>query len=257
MATLGTVKLSRGTDIKARPSGSFRLEGHDLTDEDLARLGDWPGVREVDLSGCEEITDAGIRELCKNRGIESVDLSFCNRRTDSALVELAKLPRLRAITLNWCYEVTDAGLEALGTKGTLERVSLWSCEHITDVGIASLSRGGGLRELELPEFAQVTDQSFRLLAERARWLEALRIANLEGFTDLGLAEIAKLPSLRSLIVSHCARIPDRGLAALVAASKLERIRLVACPGIGESGIREFRKDRPHVVVENTAESPQE
>src|SRR3990172_5413303 len=91
MTTLATVRVNRGAVIKSRPQGPFRLEGHDLTDDDLAKLGALAGVKEVALSGSDEITDVGIRELCKNRGIESIDVSFCNLLTDASLTELAKL----------------------------------------------------------------------------------------------------------------------------------------------------------------------
>ena len=74
-------------------------------------------MQDVDLSGCQLITDLGIRALtrsCKN--LESVNVSSC-------------------------YELSDAGFESLGTCSCLHSVDACGCEQLTDTGLQALARG--------------------------------------------------------------------------------------------------------------------
>ena len=74
-------------------------------------------VQNVDLSGCQLVTDLGIRALtrsCKN--LESVNVSSC-------------------------YELSDAGFESLGTCRRLQSLDACGCEQLTDTGLQALARG--------------------------------------------------------------------------------------------------------------------
>jgi hypothetical protein len=89
------------------------LKGDGLGDPEVLAIASLQSLRELDLSGCEEVTDTSVSELRRVSSLQKIDLSFCNQITDASLIALAGLPALRFLNLNWCYGVTDAGLSGL------------------------------------------------------------------------------------------------------------------------------------------------
>ena len=74
-------------------------------------------AQEIDLSGCQLVTDLGIRALTSScRKLESVNVSSC-------------------------YELSDAAFESLGTCSSLRSLDACGCEQLTDVGLQALARG--------------------------------------------------------------------------------------------------------------------
>jgi hypothetical protein len=70
--------------------------------------------QEVDLSGCQCITNAGIKALAKScANLRSVNVSSCFELTDGALRALATCHQLRAVNACGCERITDKGLCAL------------------------------------------------------------------------------------------------------------------------------------------------
>ena len=190
------------------------LKGDGLGDPEIMAIASLPQLRELDLSGCEEVTDGSVSELRRLFSLEKLDLSFCNQITDASLIVLAGLPALRFLNLNWCYGVTDAGLSALGQCQTLESLSLWSCEDVTDAGVEALASLPALRTLELPEFAAITDRALSVLSARASNLESLRLDHLHEISDEGVACLGELKRLRSVVVQSCPKVSADAVAAL-------------------------------------------
>lgn len=190
------------------------LKGDGLGDPEVIAIASLRCLRELDLSGCEEVTDRSVLELSGVLPLQKLDLSFCNQITDASLMALARLPALRILNLNWCYGVTDAGLSALGRCESLESLSLWGCEEVTDAGIESLTVLPGLRVIELPEFATITDRTLLALSARSTNLESLRLDHLSEVSDEGLAHLGQLKRLRSLTVQSCPKVTAEGVAAL-------------------------------------------
>ena len=74
-------------------------------------------VQDIDLSGCQLVTDLGIRALTQScRNLESVNVSSC-------------------------YELSDAAFESLGTCRGLRSLDACGCEQLTDAGLRALSQG--------------------------------------------------------------------------------------------------------------------
>ena len=200
--------------IRHLPLNVASLKGDALGDAEVIAITELPSLRELDLSGCEEVTDHSISELSRVSSLEEIDLSFCNQITDTSLTVLAGLPALRLINLNWCYGVTDSGLNALGRCESLESVSLWSCEEVTDEGIEALAKLPRLRILELPEFAAITDRALVALSVSATKLESVRLDHLTGISDQGFLRLVALKQLRSLTVHSCPNITADAVASV-------------------------------------------
>ena len=75
---------------------------------------------------------------------QELDLSGCQCLTDAAVCGLAAAcPRLRAVNLSSCYELTDAAFAALGACARMQRVNACGCDRLTDAGLAALAAGAG------------------------------------------------------------------------------------------------------------------
>ncbi len=71
-------------------------------------------MQEVDLSGCQLVTDLGIRALTSScRNLESVNVSSCYELSDAAFESLGTCSGLRSLDACGCEQLTDAGLQAL------------------------------------------------------------------------------------------------------------------------------------------------
>ena len=74
-------------------------------------------MQNIDLSGCQLLTDRGIRALA----------SSC--------------PNLEAVNISSCYELSDAAFKLLGACGSLRSIDACGCERLTDRGLQALARG--------------------------------------------------------------------------------------------------------------------
>jgi F-box and leucine-rich repeat protein 14 len=207
-------EVSSMDDILNLRPGVVRLKGINLHDAEILRLTYFPSLEELDLSGCELLTDEAGIELRKLLRLSTLDLSLCSLITDRSVAVLAALPVLCRLSLNWCYAITDAGLVKLAQSASLESVSLWSCEQVTDAGVEALSKLSRLRELELPEFARITDVGLNAVAMHSTHLEVLRFDHLAGISDAGVGALRSLKQLTKLTVQSCQGVTEAGITAL-------------------------------------------
>lgn len=192
--------------VKQLTPGIVQVKGIGLNDEAVAAIAQIISLRELDLSGCDEITDSSVSRLRELKCLETLDLSFCNQISNKSLIQLAMLKNLRSLNLNWCYAVNDSGLSALENCSSLEVISLWGCEEVTDLGVTALATLPNLRSLDLPEFASITDSALIILSAKAQSLESLRLDHLAEVTVAGIRELGKIRSLRVLTVQSCPNI---------------------------------------------------
>ena len=204
-------------EIRNLPYDVVGVRGLDLNDPDVLRISELLLLEELDLSGCETLTDMAVVELHKLTRLHTLDLSFCNLITNRAVIALASLPVLRWLSLNWCYGITDAALAELALCASLEALSLWGCEEVTDAGVEALSRLPRLKQLELPEFAPITDTGLNTLSANASGLEILRLDHLANVSDAGIRVLGSLDRLTELTVGGCQQVTESGIAALQSA----------------------------------------
>lgn len=69
-------------------------------------------VKNLDLSGCFQLTDDGL-ELLKGMPLTNLDLQGCCEISDAGLQFLTGMPLL-ALNLSGCYEVSRKGIEDAG-----------------------------------------------------------------------------------------------------------------------------------------------
>jgi Leucine-rich repeat (LRR) protein len=223
------------------------LDLHDcsVTDKGLEHLRGHPGLTELCLNNCIEITDEGIGHLPARTNLEVLKLAGCPV-TDTALNYIGTIKTLREINLSGC-SITDNGLVHLqGLSGLrILRVSKHNdldapygrpakggFGAITDTGLAYLSRLTQLEELELRGWPAIDNGLARLAG-----LTELKSLDLTGgsVTDSGLRHLAPLRKLEGLFLDGCP-VTDRGLSKLVMNHPDLKALHLGSDGITDAGI---------------------
>jgi hypothetical protein len=231
-----------GIDYLADVVG-VQLSGYDqrvrATDDLMTEVGKLDRLRELDLNGCERVTDAGLahlRGLSRLRKLKLMDSGI----KGPGLVNLEGMAELRELELH-NIPVTDADMAHLSGLIHLEKLGL-SGPGITDAALAHLGRLD-LHDLRLSA-CPVTTAGLTHLRGMARLevltlnetrvdsLEPLR--NLTGLTHLifwkipitdeGLAPVANFPRLANLWLRDTP-IGDTGLVHLRGHPGLELLNL--------------------------------
>mmetsp|Transcript_4478 Transcript_4478/g.11411 ORF Transcript_4478/g.11411 Transcript_4478/m.11411 type:complete len:417 (-) Transcript_4478:123-1373(-) len=193
------------------------------------KVSDWRGLRSIPAGN-------------QLRTLKSLDLSGCPL-VPGALQQLGRLVMLESLDLSKCGEgVTDGGLACLASLQKLEVLVLKHCLAVTDTGLASVTALRSLKTLVVG-----ADES-----RATEWLlgGSLLCYDRQPFiTDSGLALLAELPQLDTLIMSHCGLITDAGLQSLARFPRLKELQL------NGSSIRGIGFPRVNLVAINLMDCP--
>jgi hypothetical protein len=141
-----------------------------LTDKDLAALGQLDGLRQLNLDFAP-ITDSGLEHVAGLRTLQSLSLSK-TRITDVGMVQLRELTALEFLRLDEDH-LTDGGLASLAGLTRLKELSLWRV-FLTDKGLVHLKGLTALERLSLDE-TQVTAEGVKSLVASLPRLKHLRV----------------------------------------------------------------------------------
>jgi hypothetical protein len=130
---------------------------------------------------------------------------------DAACAQLAKFTKLEQLDLSGTDvndkgyslppQVTDAGVRALAPLTSLRWLSLATCHDLKGEGLQALEALPRLEHLDL---------------------------TYSGVTSPAIERLPRLPSLRTLVLSHCMSFHGRSLAAVATIPGLRRLELRAC-----------------------------
>ena len=221
-----------GVDYLADVVG-VQLSGYDqrvrATDDLMTEVGKLDRLRELDLNGCESVTDAGLahlRGLSRLRVLKLMDSGI----KGPGLANLEGMAELRELELHQ-VPVTDADLAHLSGLTHLEKLGL-SGPGITDVGLAHLG-SLNLQWLRLSA-CPVTTAGLTHLRGMAR----LEVLTLNETRVDSLEPIRNLTGLTHLIFWKIP-ITDEGLAPVANFTRLARLGLIDTP-IGDAGLIHLR-----------------
>ena len=174
---------------------TLNLRGTDVTDTSLSYVAELPQLKSLDI-GFTQITDVGLEHLASLAQLEELDLGG-NKISGVGLHVLKLLPKLRKLSFygiqrrnaGWCWApvITDLELETISLLSGLEDLNI-------GLGVAL----GAAR----PDDLGPADSEAEC-----------RIAGGMRVTDLGLAKLASLKTLRSLDLSG-ASITANGVKTL-------------------------------------------
>ncbi|HEU4417351.1 MAG TPA: hypothetical protein VFT55_00355 [Planctomycetota bacterium] len=131
-----------------------------------------------------------------------------------------------------CFDFDDAACAQLVRFTKLERLDLSGTDYavpprITDKGVRELGALTNLRWLCVARCHEMKGAGLQAL-EALPQLEHLDLT-YSGVQSSAVERLQRLPSLRSLVLSHCPAFHGRSLAAVARIPGLRRLELRACP----------------------------
>ncbi|KAL4148463.1 hypothetical protein QTP88_002700 [Uroleucon formosanum] len=208
------------------------LQSSSVTDRGLESFLDHlQGVWQLELVGCNEITEAGLW-ACLTPRIVSLTLSDCINVADDAVGAVAQmLPALNEFTLQ-AYHVTDAALGFFSSRqsNSLSALRLQSCWELTNHGIVNIVHSlPNLTVLSLSGCSKITDDGIELIAENLPKLQILDLSWCPRVTDAALEYIAcDLVGLEQLVLDRCIHITDIGIGYISTMICLQALFLRWC-----------------------------
>ncbi|XP_049779600.1 F-box/LRR-repeat protein 16 [Schistocerca cancellata] len=244
---------------------SLSLRCCSISDRGLEALLDHlQALFELELAGCNEVTEAGLW-ACLTPRIVSLTLSDCINVADEAVGAVAQLlPSLYEFSLQ-AYHVTDAALGYFSPKqsGSLSILRLHSCWELTNHGIVNIVHSlpnltvlslsgcskitddgveliaenlGKLRSLDLSWCPRITDAALEYIACDLNQLEELTLDRCVHITDIGVGYVSTMLSLSALFLRWCSQLRDFGLQHLCGMRNLQVLSLAGCPLLTSSGL---------------------
>ncbi|KAI8426215.1 hypothetical protein MSG28_005136 [Choristoneura fumiferana] len=237
--------------LSAHHVHAISLKGCTITDRGLEAILDHLQVLfELELTGCNEITEAGLW-ACLTPRIVSLTLTDCINIADEAVGAVAQLlPSLYEFSLQ-AYHVTDAALGYFSPKQSaslmhslpnLTVLSLSGCSKVTDEGVELVAENlPRLRSLDLSWCPRVTDNALEYIACDLNHLEELTLDRCVHITDIGVGYISTMQSLVALFLRcyvllfcflfiGCPLLTSGGLSSLIQLRQLRELELTNCPG---------------------------
>jgi hypothetical protein len=125
--------------------------------------------------------------------------------TVAGLRSLRHVPSLATLTLSHCPAVTDAACGVVAASlPSLTALHLRGCHAVSDAGVSAVAAAAGhLRELDLHGCGKLTDDALYAVA-KLRSLTSLDVSHCAKLT--AAAALAGLTDLTALDLSSCARV---------------------------------------------------
>lgn len=184
-----------------------------------------------------------------------VSVGACNREPPHVqnVRDVERLPKWRRSV--WARRLSNSAIPALGRLHELEDLDFMAgCAVedalITDDGLAKLST------LNLPKLSTValgycdniTDAGLAHLA-KIRTVTTVILRADPHITDEGVASLTRMPSLTYLDVMGCPGLTDRGIERLAAKTNWTEINLSGCPHVTVASVTQLRTKLPKTKIE--------
>ena len=224
---------------------SLKLSGKQITDKSVHQVAiSSPNLRELELNGCENISDYTIQ--CLARGcpeLNSLCLSSCKNITLAAFQPnynvnsnpstpvysspfspsfmagnspTPSFNNLQYLDLTLCVNVTDEALDNIADRcPNLLELNLSSCEGITDKGLTCLvKKCRNIQSLYLYRCIRITDDAIVQVANHCRSLKKLSLRNC-NITDYSILQLTKhCHEITDLDLSSCDKLTDESISQI-------------------------------------------
>jgi Leucine-rich repeat (LRR) protein len=198
------VHVSLYVDIKKGLADSTWVN-KGTADDALRKLTTQKQVRTLQIGG-NQVTDLNLAYVGQMTGLEELNISWGFHLTDKGFLHLSGLRRLRILDID-NSKMTDASLEAIGKLTNLEELRIGG-EGFSDRGVGHLKGLTRLRYLSLGEGKhEISDAGLDFL-ENMRDLEYI---DLRGWnvSDGGIAKLRELKKLKTVKIGLSEDDDDR------------------------------------------------
>ncbi|KAH9372947.1 hypothetical protein HPB48_009161 [Haemaphysalis longicornis] len=208
-----------------------------------------PVLKTLDLSHCENLTDERVGTTFEPRpctSLTSLNLSWCSKITDVAVDCITRqIPNLEILCLSGCRSVSDwaMGLIAMRLRRLIV-LEVRAC-NISNDGLlqiagfspdgAPLNNMGGcqLEQLNVRFCVLVSDVGLEAISRGMRHLVSLDLRRCADVTDAGVEHVAKIATLKRLVLNRCGLVTGDGIYHLASRpSSLDELDIGACRRIG-------------------------
>lgn len=179
----------------------LQARGSELTDQELQRVCTASNLRDLNLSGCNRLTNAGVSCVSSLTELESLNLTQCHRLNDSVFEEIAKLQSLRRLDISSTKFSVPNISKWLKEMPNLKELYLREATNPKTKGLEDLT---GLTHLDIScERGRISDADFEPLArlKNLKYLNANGSRNYHansGLTNAGLKHLEGMTSLQFL-----------------------------------------------------------
>ena len=121
----------------------FAVIEHLIDDERLPLFFDTYSTREIDLSGCDRVTDNSLSFISKKFSTAQVkvNLAFCTNITQEGIKALVQnYSTIQTLSLHHCAIGDPALLHISAYLQTLKSLSLTGCLNISDNGVTKIAQ---------------------------------------------------------------------------------------------------------------------
>lgn len=141
-----------------------------------------------------------IRRL---KGLRSLNLSSCNRITDVSLRFAFEFLELQSLSLSKCQQVSSIGIDAiLSTCPSLEDINLSECHNINDRAIEAITRKlPRLTHLHIERCSQLTDHTLDNIALNCKRLKYLDVRGCRSMSPEPNLRLEHMRSLKRILMS--------------------------------------------------------
>lgn len=161
----------------------------------------------------------GVMEMCENdylgsdfsgfslknlKGLQELNLSGCNRVSDVSLKHAFLLNELKNLDLSYCQQITEEGLIFISKNNkSIESLNLDFCHNVNNEGVCHVVENLKRLKTFIVGSNQITDKVAKLIAKYAKELTYLDIRHCDQVSSVAVNEIIKsLPRLQNFHFSN-------------------------------------------------------
>lgn len=199
-------------------------------------------LESVDLSWCCGASDKSVVEFSRCPGLRELRLSHCkNVSRRSVRILAVRCPRLEVLDMNCISGVRDSLLDVVGQNCPYLRVlNIGNARHVTDAGIGSVAKGcPRLEVLDLSWCGKVTDWSISRIAQNMPYLRDVGLSETR-VTDIGISELTRCCNkLEALHLARCIYITNVGVGSIITHCKdrLTSLNLASCQSVSDQYVQ--------------------
>ncbi|XP_026320042.1 dynein regulatory complex subunit 6-like isoform X2 [Hyposmocoma kahamanoa] len=154
---------------------------------------------------CEKLTTNSFTgySLARMKGLRELDVSSCNKITDVSLTYAFNFKEMIKLNLSRCQQITHEGLEHLVKNcRSIEYFNLTDCYNLTDEAVKEIVTGlPRLQHLELRGCNQLTDRSLEAVRSHCEKLKFLDVQGCRFMSPELACAIGSLPTLHTVLMS--------------------------------------------------------
>lgn len=232
----------------------------DWSDADYKSLQAVKDIQGLSLTG-KQISDTALKHLV-SLPLIGIDLSKTSIK-DEGVKHLAEMKTLKRIRLD-DTDITDVAVDTLSSLPNLTYINLKGT-RVTNKACGALSKIRTLDVIDLRNVKGINGESLEKLKNQPviNWL----VLNGTDLTAKGVAQLGTLDNVRKLSLAYCGlndekvcslknlkvstldlsgnAISDRSLICIAGITSLNCLVIADCPGITDSGLKEFVDRRKH------------